>query len=113
MAFLRGTDTPVGTFQATLPHQAEGSIAYIVFPAHWRKGYARELATSVVTHLFEAFGVPSLSAELDTRNIASLRLVESLGMTRVATTRGADFFKGASSDEYRYQLTRKDWHRSS
>ena len=53
--------------------------------------------------------IPSRYAEIDTRNIASIRLVESLGLSRVATTREADFFKGASSDEYKYAVSREDW----
>ena len=51
----------------------------------------------------------ALFAEIDTRNVGSVRLVESLGLTRIATTQDADFFKGASSDEYKYSVSREDW----
>jgi len=109
IAFLRGSMTPVGTFQVTLPRSAPGSFGYVVFPPVWRQGYAREMATCVITHVFRTHGTPSLYAEIDTRNIGSIGLVESLGLTRIATTRGADFFKGAPSDEYRYSVSRVDW----
>ena len=109
VAFLRDSMTPVGTFQATLPKGKPGGFAYVVFPSFWREGYAREMATCVITHLFEAHRMPSLFAEIDTRNTASIRLVESLGLTRIATTQGADFFKGESSDEYTYSVSREDW----
>ena len=109
VAFLRDTTTPVGTFQATIPQHGEGAIAYVVFPAFWRQGVARELATAVITHIFQAHDLSRLCAEIDTRNTGSIRLVESLGLTRIATTRGADFFKGASSDEYTYSVSREDW----
>jgi RimJ/RimL family protein N-acetyltransferase len=109
VAFLRDSMTPVGTFQATLPKNEEGSFAYIVFPSFWRQGYARELAGCVITHLFQTHDNPSLFAEIDTRNIGSVRLVESLGLTWIATTQDADFFKGASSDEYKYSVSREDW----
>jgi ribosomal-protein-alanine N-acetyltransferase len=49
--------------------------------------------------------VSRVAAEIDTRNTASIHLVEALGFARVATTPGADFFKGAASDEYRYELS--------
>ncbi len=41
---------------------------------------------------------------MDIRNVASMRLVESLGFIPVGITLSADFFKGESSDEYRYEL---------
>ena len=109
VAFLRDSMTPIGSFQATLPKKAPGSFAYIVFPPRWRQGYAREMAQCVLTHLFETHQPPSLYAEIDTRNTGSIRLVESLGLTRVSTTVGADFFKGASSDEYQYSVSREEW----
>jgi RimJ/RimL family protein N-acetyltransferase len=109
IAFLRDSTTPIGTFQATLPTNAPGSFAYIIFPSFWRQGYAREMAICVVNHLFETHDIPSLFAEIDTRNIGSIRLVESLGLKRIATTQSADFFKGASSDEFKYSVSREDW----
>jgi len=109
VVFLRDSMTPVGTFQATLPKGQAGAFAYVVFPSFWRQGYAREMTVCVISHLFEAHRMPSLFAEIDTRNIGSIRLVEGLGLTRIATTHGADFFKGASSDEYTYSVSREDW----
>ena len=110
--FLRDTMTPIGTFQATLPNGKPGSFAYIVFPQFWRQGYAKEMAISVLNHLFEAYPVPSLFAEIDTRNIPSIRLVESLGLIRVATIKDADVFKGSSSDEYKYSISRTTWSKT-
>ncbi|MDP6933289.1 MAG: GNAT family protein, partial [Myxococcota bacterium] len=75
----------------------------------WRQGYARELSRRVIDHLFEDHDVPGLFADIDTRNIASIRLVESLGLIRTATTTGADYFKGGPSDEFRYTVRREDW----
>ncbi len=109
VAFQRDTGTPVGTFQATLPMGKAGAFAYIVFPSFWKRGYGREMATCILTHLFDAHPLPSLYAEIDTRNLGSIRLVESLGMKRIKTTHAADFFKGASSDEYTYSVSREDW----
>ncbi len=44
VAFLRDSKTPVGTFQATLPKDAPGAFAYVIFPPFWRQGFGRELA---------------------------------------------------------------------
>lgn len=109
VVFLRDSQTPIGTLQASLPQNQPASFAYIVFPRHWRQGYAREMTDAMLHYLFDVHSLPSVYAEIDTRNIASIRLVESLGLSRVATTREADFFKGASSDEYKYAVSREDW----
>ena len=111
VAFLRDSTTPVGTFQATIPQQGVGAFAYIVFPFYWRQGFAKEMARCVMTHLFQAHKISNLSAEIDVRNVASIRLVESLGLTRIKTTHGADYFKGSTSDEYTYLVSRQDWMR--
>ncbi len=98
----------VGWLQATLG-RGPALIAYTVFPRFWRRGFAVEGCRAMLRELFETHELGRVAAEMDTRNEASIRLVESLGFKRVGVKKGADFFKGASSDEYRYQLSRRDW----
>lgn len=107
--FDRGTQSPLGTFQATVRDDAPSDIAYIIFSAHWRKGIAREAGAGVIDHVFNSYPTPMLAANMDIRNIASMKLVESLGFTRTAFIPNADTFKGMTSDEYRYELTRERW----
>jgi len=107
--FDRRTGTPVGTFQATVRDDAPSDIAYIVFKAHWRRGIAREAGVGVIEHVFARYPTPLLAANMDTRNVASIKLVESLGFKRAAFIPNADSFKGMSSDEYRYEMTREMW----
>ena len=107
--FDRRTHMPVGTFQATVRDDAPSDIAYIVFKAHWRQGIAREAGMGVIDHLFKTYPTPLLAANMDTRNVASIKLVESLGFKRTAFLPNADTFKGISSDEYRYEMTRENW----
>ena len=83
-------------------------IAYVFSPAFWGWGYATE-ACKVI----DDYGVHAVTAEeVDTRNAPSIRLLERLGFKRVAYRPGADFFKGAVSDEYTYRLhSNSDWPR--
>jgi [ribosomal protein S5]-alanine N-acetyltransferase len=78
-------------------------LAYLIFPPFWRHGFATEACTRVLAHLVADYQVRRVAAAIDTRNVASIRLVERLGFTRVALTPQADYFKGAYSDEYRYE----------
>ncbi len=100
----RGTDDYVGAVQATIHEDRTTMLAYMIFPSFWGHGYAREGCARVLTHLREAYDVSRVAAEIDTRNTASIQLIEVLGFNRVALTPHADFFKGAESDEYLFEL---------
>lgn len=88
---------------STLPGD-HAYLAYFIFPNAQRKGYAREACDHVIRHLVQAHCIQSVVAEMDTRNEASWRLLESLGFKRISEKRDADFFKGATSHEYCYRL---------
>ena len=94
----------VGMLEATVFPNRSAYIAYTVFVPFWRQGYAREGCARMLRHLLEDYRVRVVVAEMDTRNAASISLVEALGFERVGTTLGADHFKGSVSDEHRYEL---------
>lgn len=94
----------VGVLEATVLPDRSALIAYTVFWEDQRRGYAREGVARVVDALVRELRVETVAAEVDTRNVASIGLLERLGFARVGVRAGADFFKGASSDEYRYEF---------
>lgn len=79
-------------------------LAYFVFANAQRQGYAREACHAALRHLIAEHDIKTVVTEMDQRNEASWRLVESLGFVRTGEKRDADFFKGATSHEYRYEL---------
>jgi [ribosomal protein S5]-alanine N-acetyltransferase len=93
---------PVGTLQATIGPVAQASIAYAVVARRWRQGLGREGVAWMLEHLAHR-GVSVVEARIDTRNAASIRLVESLGFRRARTLVAADHYQGSSSDEYVYE----------
>ena len=99
----------IGTLQATVSADQHATIAYLVNPAFWGYGYAQEACRRLLTLLFGVYHVQDVLAEVDTRNHASWILLERLGFRRIAVRQAADHFKGASSDEYTYELTDRDW----
>lgn len=99
-------DKAIGTVQATLvPAQAYASIAYVFHPEAWGCGYATQAVRAMLEHL-EGLQIERLEAHIDTRNVASQRLVERLGFRRAEEIGYADEFKGSVSDEYRYELVK-------
>ncbi len=103
---LRDTTEYVGTLEATVHPINTATVAYLLFTPHQRRGYASEGLTALLGLLFDGYGVDAVAAEIDTRNAPSIALVERLGFARTATHVVADHFKGATSDEYRYELHR-------
>ena len=105
----RTSDDYAGTLEATVHDNRTASVAYVVFVPYQRRGFAAEACARLLGHLFEDYLVGVVAAEIDTRNIASIALVESLGFERVGFQKGADRFKGSSSDEYRYEIKESVW----
>ncbi|GHO63063.1 hypothetical protein KSC_019550 [Ktedonobacter sp. SOSP1-52] len=103
----------VGTLEATVYPDATAYLAYLVFPIFWRQGYAKEGCRRILDLLLKDYQIQKISAEVDTRNTPSITLIESLGFQRVATTLDADFFKGATSHEYRYEYLSPLLHRET
>ena len=101
---LSETGEYAGTLEATIFADRTAFIAYTVFVPHQRRGYATEGVARILEHLVADHGVVLMIAEVDTRNAPSRALLERLGFQRVAEHRSADHFKGAPSDEYRYEL---------
>jgi RimJ/RimL family protein N-acetyltransferase len=98
-----------GTLEATVHDTPAATIAYMVFVPFQRRGYAAEACARLLEHLFEDYRVNIVAAEIDTRNVASIALIESLGFERVGFQKDADHFKGSSSDEYRYEIKQSVW----
>jgi len=68
------------------------------------RGIGRRAVGAVVEALAAEPAVTAIGASIDTRNAASVALVEALGFERTGLIRDADQFKGGPSDEFRYQL---------
>ncbi|MGH8163905.1 MAG: GNAT family N-acetyltransferase [Rhodanobacteraceae bacterium] len=101
----RSSALPVGDVQATIfPMEGTALVAYAVYVAHQRRGFARESLVRLLEHLRDARGTRRVFAEMDTRNMPSYRLAESLGFTRVETRAEEDRGTGLISAEYVYEL---------
>lgn len=94
-----------GYMQATIDLiSQEAWIAYLVVPSSQRRGYACEALSKLLPALRETYDITTFHAEIDTRNVASIRLVESLGFECDRLVENADAFKGSVSDEFHYSL---------
>ncbi|MFI1092381.1 TIGR03086 family metal-binding protein [Streptomyces sp. NPDC020917] len=77
-------------------------IGWVFHPQHGGKGYATEAAGAVAAAAFGTLGAHRLFARLDTRNAASIRVCERLGMRREAHLVENDLDGTDWSSEYVY-----------
>lgn len=73
------------------------------------QGYASEALHRLFDYVFHELKLHRIYARLDTRNIASARLMERLGMRREAHFLQSDWFKGEWTDEYWYAILASEW----
>lgn len=103
-AKITATGNYIGLIETSLFPGDHAHLAYFIFAKAQRTGYAKEACTAVLKHIAAAHGIKHVVTEMDTRNTASWRLVESLGFVRTGEKKDADFFKGSTSHEYCYRL---------
>lgn len=94
----------VGTLQVTVEASGKTYIAYEVFPKYQRHKVATRTIKYLINFIFNTFEVEQVNAHVDTRNVASYKLLESIGFVRIDRIKNADFFKGQNSDEFIYEF---------
>lgn len=62
--------------------QEPPSLIFGTRPQLWGRGYATEAASAVLRYAFDVLGIESAIADVDEPNIASIRVLEALGMSR-------------------------------
>jgi RimJ/RimL family protein N-acetyltransferase len=91
-----------------------GKCGYGIARAHWGRGFATEAMRGVLSTAFEA--KPNLNrirARSDLRNVASIRVMEKLGMTREGVLRQNRLLRGTLVDDVVYGLLRSEWQSTS
>jgi RimJ/RimL family protein N-acetyltransferase len=86
---------------------ASAEIGFTLSRENQGKGYASEAVRKVLSVLFEETGVERVEGVTDSRNKASIELLQRVGMSkeRVEQT----LFKGAPCVEYTFVIKKRDW----
>lgn len=93
-----------GLIQATCYPDGRVAVAYELFAPFQGKGIATDALRTMLLHLRNDARLSKASALVDTRNQKSIALLERLGFVRTRFVKDAAFFKGATSNEYGYEL---------
>lgn len=94
-----------GLVQATCRLDRKLFVAYEIFDGFRRRGLAVAAVRLMLSHLSSHHLADLALAYVDTRNEASIAVLNRLGFSRVRLIEGADYFKNAVSDEYEYLRT--------
>jgi RimJ/RimL family protein N-acetyltransferase len=84
-------------------------MGYCLEEEAWGQGYATEAAGALLHWAHETLDLNRVEAELDTRNLASARVLEKLGFEREGLRREDCVVAGEVSDSWIYGLLRRDW----
>ncbi len=84
-------------------------LGYGLGRAHWGHGYMQEALNALLAFAFEVLDFRRIEADVDPRNIASIRTVERLGFQREGYLRERWQVNGEIQDTLFYGLLRPDW----
>lgn len=110
----RADDRVLGVLSLDWPDDgAVAELGYWVGVPHWGHGYATEAAATAIGHTFRGRRARIVHADHLTRNPASHRVMEKLGM-RVEGIRRRRFRKwGVLEDLCGHSVLREEWHNAS
>lgn len=81
-------------------------VGYILHPDYWGRGLAFEAMAAVVGHIFATRDLDALTADVDPRNAASLRLLARLGFVESGRAERTWFIAGEWCDSVYLRLER-------
>jgi ribosomal-protein-alanine N-acetyltransferase len=87
-----------------------GELACMITPDAWGNGIALEVCKALLRHAFADTKLRKAIAHCDSRNQASWKVLEKLGMTREGTLRRQRMtLDGELVDEYFYGILKEEW----
>jgi RimJ/RimL family protein N-acetyltransferase len=88
---------------------ATGEIGYVFHPDHSGQGFATEAVRALLDIAFGTYRFHRVTARIDARNLASLRLAERVGMRQEAHLVENEWFKGSWSDVIDFAMLQREW----
>ena len=86
-------------------------IGFILHPDFWGQGYAQEALNLVIGRAFEVHGVPRIEADVDPRNLGSLKLLSRLGFRETGRKERTWLVGDQWCDSVYLSLDEESWRR--
>lgn len=103
---IKETKALVGTigFNSYAPKNRRAEIGYDLHPNHWKKGFASEAITKILSYGFNDMGLTRIGAIVFVENNASISLLEKMGFEKEGTLRNYMYQNGVVHDTYIYSI---------
>ncbi len=103
-----------GMGQPGMPPRTDAHLGYIFDPAYGGQGYATEAVTAILAHAFDRLGVRRITAGCFADNLASVRILEKVGMRREEHGVGDSWHAELGwVDGYTYAMLAESWRHDS
>jgi len=101
---LKATQKRIGGCGITVSDAGnqQGWIGYCLNKKYWRKGYVTEASIKLLKFGFEELNLHRIYATCDTKNIASARVLEKIGMQREGHMRDHKLIRKKWRDSFLY-----------
>ena len=86
-----------------------GEISYVIHPEYWGKGFATEVAQTLLTFGFASLNLHRIFATCDPRNMASERVLQKIEMRYEGRMRETAFIRDGWRDSLLYSLLEQEW----
>lgn len=108
---LRESDLVIGTCTlASLDTQnRRAEVGFALHRDHWKNGYMSEALTALLHHAFDDMKLHRIEADVDPRNVASIRALERFGFQREGYLRERWLVGGEINDSVLYGLLEREW----
>jgi [ribosomal protein S5]-alanine N-acetyltransferase len=109
---LRTNSCLIGIMRLTVLDHANrtADFGYTFNRRYWNNGYGTEGARALLHFAFSYLGMHRVWATCDVRNLASVRVMEKLGMRREGCFKRDVMQKGEWRDSYLYAILEEEWH---
>ena len=95
------------------PNYKLGEVWYKTLPAYWRKGYTSEALHRLLQLCFSDLQLHRIQAGCAVENIASIKVLEKVGMLREGRKRKILPIRGEWVDNYMYAILDEDFKEGS
>jgi ribosomal-protein-alanine N-acetyltransferase len=107
----KGTDKCIGImgFYRTQPEHFRTELGYMITAEHWGKGYVTEAVTVLLDFAFNSLQFHSIEAVIDSRHIASERVLQKVGFIKEAHFKENFYYNNEFTDTVIYSLLKRNF----
>jgi ribosomal-protein-alanine N-acetyltransferase len=99
------------TLASLTPEHSRAEVGFALARAAWGQGYMAEALPALIRFAFESLNLHRLEADVDPRNLPSIRLLERMGFRREGLLRERYHLNGEIQDALFYGLLRREFNR--